>query len=869
MPHSFNPVKRFLLAVICLAVILGAESAFARSIDSDIDDLIKALETYTLGKDSTVLAMIDEKIREAGAVDPEQRKALHARLEEAFLQVLQSENATRDAKEFACRKLRNVGGLRAVPVIGSLFKDEALAEIACYALQPMPYAEVDTLLIRSVAGASPSLRIALCNIIAQRATDPLLANGERRAQALKLLSGEILNGNLLNGDQPKEKSSQENIDLVDTMLAALGRIGNPAAAAVLLDAKVIAESADARLEACIVCADQLRRAGLFFEAAPLYRIVYAEGNPVMLRIAALNGLVQCKDDDSVRLITMLLYGDDLKMKRAAAQCMTVLQDPEAITTLAQDLSLMPEDSAFLVLTALCEAGATHAAPIVEQVLKGPKHKLHTTAIHALGALGSATHVPLLAKIAAEKGVKGKVAASSLARLRGPGVNDAILEQATRSEGEVRAALIRSMGARGARELLPSITGALDDPEYMVREQALTALEKLVSGDDLPMLIDLMMNGNKLDVLDGLIPVMTEACLRADEPDPLIKLLSRALLERDAKKDGTASDDKTAFAPNGADFHELARGSLARVLGNLPCPLSLKALCKAAEDEASSVRVAAMIAFGNWPDVAPTPALLKLAERVAIPEEKTLLIKGLLNMAGLLNDRADEETKQLYKAAEALAFTPEDKASIIRSISNVHQFWVLDFLAPYEQVDKTRNDAIEALARVKAALSLTVPHDASGCPVTLAYKAVFNPEGPKVLTDNKYGSDNFRDGNWQGFKGKDCLATVDLGRNVEMRSIRARFMKETRSWIFLPVLVEFSVSTDNENFTMVASFDRPVPAGMEDQLIDDIHASINGQEARYVRVFAKSLGTCPDWHPGAGRQCWTFIDEIQVNPHLDQ
>ena len=36
------------------------------------------------------------------------------------------------------------------------------------------------------------------------------------------------------------------------------------------------------------------------------------------------------------------------------------------------------------------------------------------------------------------------------------------------------------------------------------------------------------------------------------------------------------------------------------------------------------------------------------------------------------------------------------------------------------------------------------------------------------------------------------------------------------------------------------------------------------EARYVRVRAKGLGVCPDWHKGAGSKAWLFVDEIILN-----
>jgi hexosaminidase len=36
-----------------------------------------------------------------------------------------------------------------------------------------------------------------------------------------------------------------------------------------------------------------------------------------------------------------------------------------------------------------------------------------------------------------------------------------------------------------------------------------------------------------------------------------------------------------------------------------------------------------------------------------------------------------------------------------------------------------------------------------------------------------------------------------------------------------------------------------------------------QSARYLRITAESLKTCPDWHRGFGKPSWIFVDEVVV------
>ena len=40
-------------------------------------------------------------------------------------------------------------------------------------------------------------------------------------------------------------------------------------------------------------------------------------------------------------------------------------------------------------------------------------------------------------------------------------------------------------------------------------------------------------------------------------------------------------------------------------------------------------------------------------------------------------------------------------------------------------------------------------------------------------------------------------------------------------------------------------------------------ALGNWDVRFVRVVGENLAACPAWHPGRGRPCWLFIDEIRV------
>jgi len=140
---------------------------------------------------------------------------------------------------------------------------------------------------------------------------------------------------------------------------------------------------------------------------------------------------------------------------------------------------------------------------------------------------------------------------------------------------------------------------------------------------------------------------------------------------------------------------------------------------------------------------------------------------------------------------------------------------------------------------------------------------YSAGGERSLVDGLRGSIAFTDGRWQGFEGVDLVATIDLGETRPLHRLRAGFLQDTGSWIFLPAFVEWSVSREGGTFKSVAAFDHPTPAGTSAQRIQEDQVELPGTLARYIRLRARNVGLCPAWHPGAGGPSWIFVDELVV------
>ena len=143
-----------------------------------------------------------------------------------------------------------------------------------------------------------------------------------------------------------------------------------------------------------------------------------------------------------------------------------------------------------------------------------------------------------------------------------------------------------------------------------------------------------------------------------------------------------------------------------------------------------------------------------------------------------------------------------------------------------------------------------------------YSNQYEAGGLKALIDHQRGGDNFRTGVWQGYHGVDLVATIDLGAKQRVNRLAGSFLQEQGSWIFMPKEVEFFVSDDGKKFRSVGKVTNRIPADEEDAIIQEMEVRPRC-EARYVKMAAKTIGTCPDWHVGAGQPAWIFCDEFII------
>jgi hypothetical protein len=158
----------------------------------------------------------------------------------------------------------------------------------------------------------------------------------------------------------------------------------------------------------------------------------------------------------------------------------------------------------------------------------------------------------------------------------------------------------------------------------------------------------------------------------------------------------------------------------------------------------------------------------------------------------------------------------------------------------------------------------VDHKARNKKYELRYEASHRyPGGSKyALTDGFTGSLEFSDESWMGFHGDDVEVYLDLGKKTEFNTISINFLSNQASWIFLPYEIEVLAgnNTDHMNPIDIASFGKAIKNLTVGKHTYEYEGKVH---ARYIKIIARNIGKCPEWHPGKGENAWVFVDEIIV------
>ncbi|MCX8019114.1 MAG: beta-N-acetylhexosaminidase [Chitinophagaceae bacterium] len=153
------------------------------------------------------------------------------------------------------------------------------------------------------------------------------------------------------------------------------------------------------------------------------------------------------------------------------------------------------------------------------------------------------------------------------------------------------------------------------------------------------------------------------------------------------------------------------------------------------------------------------------------------------------------------------------------------------------------------------------HKATAKKITLQHQpsSQYAGNGAFTLVDGiRNQNGRFRSGEFLGFSGEDCIATIDFGKAERFSAIKVHSLHLPVSWIHHPDTVRVYISHNGKDF------DEVKPDIYETAERTIICKSAAVLHARFVRIHIQNIGKIPEGFPGQNSRAWLFVDEIEVN-----
>jgi HEAT repeat protein len=572
-----------------------------------------------------------------GAPNPEETKKLVAVL---------SSGASTYEKARACQRLADIGTAEAVPALATLLGDEQLSNYGRCGLERIPDPSADAALREALGRLKGNLLIGVVNSIGVR-RDP------GSVQALAKLARD-----------PASGAARE-------AFLALGRIATPAALEVLREA-LSAGAGDLKpavVEGFLLYAEQQVRDGKLPMAMALYDAMRRTSSlsPSLYRVAT-RGAILTRGPAGLELLLEQLRSDDAEARSLGLGLLREWPGREALKAVVAELANAKPEMRVPLIAFLAERNDPASRDTVEQLAASDSTDIRPIALRALGRIGGASSVPVLLKALETAKDEGESAAalSSLSQIDAPETDALILKALPGATPANRGRLIGILGGRrNAANAIGELIQLAGNADPVVSQAAFSALAAQARPEDLPQLIQLAVSCPQ-DALRG----AAERCVS----ETTLKIPNVG-----ARCDQVAAALKKSTDP-------AVRCTLVRILSMIGDWKAYGVVAPLLKDADANVRDAALRGLAGWSDATPGAALLRFAQEVADPVQRTLALRGLVRMAGTLAGESTYAPRQaidwLTQANQLVKDRADEKKLILSGLGQLKCVEALLLVQPY-------------------------------------------------------------------------------------------------------------------------------------------------------------------------------------------
>jgi len=402
----------------------------------------------------------------------------------------------------------------------------------------------------------------------------------------------------------------------------------------------------------------------------------SEGNPLR---GPQDASRRNQSDDAITLVIDILRSGEQGMQAVAMSMVREMPGTEVTKALIKELPNLSPAAQMQLLSALADRGDRTALPAVIKATKAKEPFVRVAALKALGQLGDASSVTLLAQTAASsKAEEQKAARESLYRLRGQKIDEAILAGIPKAESKVKVELIRGIRERNIVAGVQTLLKTAQDPDSKVQRESFKVLKVIADQKYLPALVELLLNIKSTSV--------------RSEAERTVAAVAHKIEDKNRQAEAVL-----AALPEVADTQK--RCSLLSVLGRIGDDSALPVLRAALSSDNAKEQDAAIRALSDWPNSKPLNDLLKIAKTSQNEIHRILVLRGFVHLLGRESDRPAKETIKLYQQAMDLAPSIPEKRMVLSGLANVKSLAALEMAASYLQDKTLQQEAEVAVVKI--------------------------------------------------------------------------------------------------------------------------------------------------------------------------
>jgi len=667
---------------------------------------------------------------------------------------LNSDASLRDKME-ACRELQRVGTKEAIPALAPLLLDEKLAHMARYALEPMPYPEVDEVLRDALGKTSGRLKIGVISSLAAR-------GDEAAVPALIAL--------LPDGDPQVAQAAAK----------ALGVIATPEAADALIDALAKPGTPDDTMlmvcNALLQCAETFAADKQGEKALEIYsQLLQFPGAPHQVHAAALRGSVLTGSvGDGLPLLLDALRSEGEYRFDAGLRIAHELRGKKKVAAvLAELLPTLPDSRKVRLLDAFGNDDGAAAGPAALAEAQAGTTEVRVAALHAVTRMGYGPALELIEELTwSDNSDVAAAARDSLSYFPGK-KGDAALEAMLNDERpEARRVAVELIG-QGALEnpVGPLMSAARLDSDERVRLAALTALQSCAGIGEMPLLLDALLHARseaEMKATQAVLASLSERQKRmpsgiviekavygdlpdgpsADVREQVQRMVDSGSLTVDATNGnfgdpapGTVKRLRLDYTENGTPVSktvgeggklsltsvstatevvdafcvafEKAEGDaklgMIQLLGSTASPKAFEIVLAAASSEDAKLKETALQTICDWPTSLALPVVMDLVRTASDPSLKLSALRGTVRLLGQGGADAPD-LLTTYAMLMDRAATPDEIKIVLSGLAQVADVKALEMVFAQFSDESVKGEALQAAINIARNLGKSAKED---------------------------------------------------------------------------------------------------------------------------------------------------------------